>query len=135
MSGQSAASLRKRPAAPPPVKRIFSWGRYPKITHHFVHKPAWNDQVPEILKAAAPGSLLPYGLGRSYGDSCLNAGRELIDCCRLDRILGFDEATAPASSPSGELLPMMFTEKTITAPELSALTFARSVCIARTMVL
>jgi FAD/FMN-containing dehydrogenase len=30
-------------------------------------------------------------LGRSYGDSCLNTGRELIDCRRLNRILGFDE--------------------------------------------
>ena len=49
--------------------------------------------MPEILRAAAPGSLLPYGLGRSYGDSCLNGGRELIDCCRLNRILGFDEST------------------------------------------
>jgi len=47
--------------------------------------------VPEILQTAAPDSLLPYGLGRSYGDSCLNAGRELIDCKRLNRILGFDE--------------------------------------------
>jgi FAD/FMN-containing dehydrogenase len=37
--------------------------------------------------------LLPYGLGRSYGDSCLNASRELIDCRRLNRILGFDEST------------------------------------------
>jgi FAD/FMN-containing dehydrogenase len=83
------------------VKRILSWGRYPKIAHHHVHKPAWNDQIPEILKAAAPGSLLPYGLGRSYGDSCLNAGRELIDCCRLDRILGFDEATGMVRCESG----------------------------------
>ncbi len=47
--------------------------------------------MPEILQTAAPDSLLPYGLGRSYGDSCLNAGRELIDCKRLNRILGFDE--------------------------------------------
>ena len=101
MSGQSAASLCKQPAAPPSVKRILSWGRYPKIAHHHVHKPAWNDQIPEILKAAAPGSLLPYGLGRSYGDSCLNAGRELIDCCRLDRILGFDEATGMVRCESG----------------------------------
>lgn len=101
MSGQSAASLCKQPAAPPSVKRILSWGRYPKIAHHHVHKPAWNDQIPEILKAAAPGSLLPYGLGRSYGDSCLNAGRELIDCCRLDRILGFDEATGMLRCESG----------------------------------
>lgn len=93
MSGQSAATLGKQPAALPPIKRMLSWGRYPKIAHHYVHKPAWNDQVPDILTDAGPGSLLPYGLGRSYGDSCLNVGRELIDCRRLDRILGFDQAT------------------------------------------
>ena len=57
--------------------------------------------MPEILKAAAPGSLLPYGLGRSYGDSCLNAGRELIDCCRLNRILGFDESTGMVRCEAG----------------------------------
>src|SRR5271166_1053621 len=101
MSGQSAATLGKQPAALPPIKRMLSWGRYPKIAHHYVHKPAWNDQVPDILRSAAPGSLLPYGLGRSYGDSCLNAGRELIDCRRLNRILGFDEATGMLRCESG----------------------------------
>src|SRR6202140_2292752 len=101
MSAQSAATLRKQPAAPPPTKRILSWGRYPKTAPHRAHKPAWNDQVPDILRAAAPNSLLPYGLGRSYGDSCLNAGRELIDCRRLNRILGFDESTRMLRSESG----------------------------------
>ena len=57
--------------------------------------------MPDILRTAAPGSLLPYGLGRSYGDSCLNAGRELIDCCRLNRILGFDESTGMLRCESG----------------------------------
>ena len=101
MSAQSAATLRKQAAAPPPTERILSWGRYPKTAHHRVHKPAWNDQVPDILRAAAPNSLLPYGLGRSYGDSCLNAGRELIDCRRLNRILGFDESTGMLRCESG----------------------------------
>jgi FAD/FMN-containing dehydrogenase len=101
MSGQSAASLRKKPAAAPPTERILSWGRYPKTAHHHVHKPAWNDQVPEILRSASPGALLPYGLGRSYGDSCLNDGRELIDCRRLNRILGFDESTGMLRCESG----------------------------------
>ena len=78
-----------------------SWGRYPKIAHQHVHKPAWNDQVPDVLETAASGSLLPYGLGRSYGDSCLNADRELIDCRRLNRILGFDEATGMLRCESG----------------------------------
>ncbi|HLM79327.1 MAG TPA: FAD-binding oxidoreductase [Terriglobales bacterium] len=101
MSGQSAATLRKESAASPPIKRVLSWGRYPKIAHHHVHRPAWNDQVPEILRAAAPGFLLPYGLGRSYGDSCLNSGRELIDCRRLNRILGFDESTGMVRCEGG----------------------------------
>jgi FAD/FMN-containing dehydrogenase len=57
--------------------------------------------VPQILQAASPGSLLPYGLGRSYGDSCLNAGRELIDCRRLNRFLAFDESTGILRSESG----------------------------------
>jgi FAD/FMN-containing dehydrogenase len=101
MPGQSAAALRKQPVGSPPIKRILSWGRYPKTAHVHVHKPAWSDQLPEILKAAAPGSLLPYGLGRSYGDSCLNGGRELIDCRRLNRILGFDESTGMVRCEGG----------------------------------
>src|SRR5260370_21884698 len=100
MSGQSAAS-RKQSVALPPTESVLSWGRYPKTAHHRVHKPAWNDRVPEILKAAAPGSLLPYGLGRSYGDSCLNDRRELINCRRLNRILGFHESTGILRSQSG----------------------------------
>ncbi len=101
MSGQSAATLRKRTVALSPPGEILSWGRYPKTSHSQVHRPAWNDQVPEILQTAAPDSLLPYGLGRSYGDSCLNAGRELIDCRRLNRILGFDESTGMLRCESG----------------------------------
>ena len=57
--------------------RVLSWGRYPQVTHRYVHKPAWDDQVPQVLAAAEPGSLLPFGVGCSYGDSCLNAGRDL----------------------------------------------------------
>jgi len=57
--------------------------------------------MPPILEAASCASLLPYGMGRSYGDSCLNAHRELIDCRRLDRILGFDESTGVLCSEAG----------------------------------
>ena len=101
MSGQSAATLRKESAASTSTKQVFSWGRYPKTAHQYVHRPAWNDQVPRILSTAAAGSLLPYGLGRSYGDSCLNDGRELIDCRRLNRILGFHESSGMVRCESG----------------------------------
>ena len=101
MSGQSAATLRKEFVVSLPIKPVLSWGRYPKTAHHHVHKPAWNDQVSDILRTAASCSLLPYGLGRSYGDSCLNSGRELIDCRRLNRILGFDESTGMVRCEGG----------------------------------
>jgi len=104
MPGQTAATLRKQSAVSAPTDRALSWGRYPKSVHQFVHKPAWNDQVPDILGSAASGALLPYGLGRSYGDSCLNSGRELIDCRRLNRILGFDESTGMLRCESGVTL-------------------------------
>ncbi len=101
MSGQSAAISRRQKAVTLPTTRILSWGRYPKTAHQHVYRPAWNDEVPAILNAAAPGSLLPYGLGRSYGDSCLNAGRQLIDCRRLNRFLAFDESTGMLRCESG----------------------------------
>jgi len=83
------------------TERVLSWGRYPRAEHRQLFKPAWNDQITEILKDAAQGSLLPFGMGRSYGDSCLNAGRDLVQCHRLNRILGFDESTGVARCESG----------------------------------
>jgi FAD/FMN-containing dehydrogenase len=46
---------------------------------------AWRDQPPPL--AESPESLLPSGCGRSYGDSCLNAGGALIDATGLDRFI------------------------------------------------
>lgn len=101
MSGQSAAASKKQPASATITGKYASWGRYPKVCHTSVVKPAWSDQVPVILQEGSAASLLPYGLGRSYGDSCLNAGRSLIDCRRLNRILGFDESTGMVRCESG----------------------------------
>jgi FAD/FMN-containing dehydrogenase len=70
-----------------------SWGRYPRVQHQSIYKVYWSQQVQPILANSAPSSCLPYGLGRSYGDSCLNEGRNLMDCSRLDRILAFDRQT------------------------------------------
>ena len=67
-----------------------SWGRYPKAAHDGVTKIYWRDQLQDALRCADPASLLPYGMGRSYGDSCLNRGRDLLDCTALDRILDYD---------------------------------------------
>jgi FAD/FMN-containing dehydrogenase len=84
-----------------PTPEIFSWGRYPRVEHRAVYKLYWADQVAGIIANSGAGSCLPYGLGRSYGDSCLNAGRTLIDCSRLDRILAFDRQTGRICCEAG----------------------------------
>jgi len=64
-----------------------SWGRYPKATHS-LHRLAWrSDPFPNGL--AQP--VLPFGLGRSYGDSCLNDGGSLLLTRALNHFLAFDE--------------------------------------------
>jgi len=93
MTAQSAASPKRNPGAGRPTREYLSWGRFPAATHANVYKPAWNDQIASVLASASDSSVLPYGLGRSYGDSCINADRSLIDCRRLNRILSFDEST------------------------------------------
>ena len=45
----------------------------------------WRDAPPRLSEVE--GSLLPRGCGRSYGDSCLNAGGTLVDCTGLDRFI------------------------------------------------
>src|SRR6202789_870400 len=109
MSGQSATALRRQTRPQIATTRVLSWGRYPKTAHTHVHRQVWNDQVPEILESAAADSLLSRGLGRSYGDSCLNGGRELIDCRRLNRILSFDEPSGILRCESGGPLSAIFT--------------------------
>jgi FAD/FMN-containing dehydrogenase len=101
MTAQAAASPQRKIAITRPTKNYLSWGRYPSAAHAHVYKPAWNDQVPAILESASSASLLPYGLGRSYGDSCLNADRSLLDCSRLNRILDFDESSGVLRCESG----------------------------------
>jgi FAD/FMN-containing dehydrogenase len=45
--------------------------------------------------------VLPYGLGRSYGDSCLNDGGTLLLTLGLDRFLALDEARGLISCEAG----------------------------------
>jgi len=42
------------------------------------------------LPHPGPSSVLPFGNGRSYGDSCLNDGGLLFDVRGLDRLISFD---------------------------------------------
>lgn len=49
-------------------------------------------------------SVLAYGAGRSYGDSCLNDSGVLLSTVRLDNILAFDRETGIVRCEAGVLL-------------------------------
>ena len=69
----------------------YSWGRYPAVGQQAV-RCQWPDEVASQLSAlcAQAGSTLPYGNGRSYGDSCLAASDQLLDLGALDQLLAVD---------------------------------------------
>jgi len=79
-----------------------SWGRYPRVSGQKAHPVTWTSEPLPVPPEG--GSLLPHGLGRSYGDSCLNAGGSLLTTERLDHFLGFDPATGVLRCESGVTL-------------------------------
>lgn len=66
-----------------------SWGHYPKATHRGAVPIRWRDAPPRL--DAIEGTLLPFAMGRSYGDVCLNDGGTLLDARPLDRFIAFDD--------------------------------------------
>jgi FAD/FMN-containing dehydrogenase len=76
-----------------------SWGRYP---------PSHPARVADLTWTTAPlpsdDLLLPYGLGRSYGDVPLNDDHTLLDTSRLNRFRSFDEATGVLECEAGTTL-------------------------------
>lgn len=65
-----------------------SWGRLTRFPHEVTRPPFLDDAAAVI---GAPGRpILVRGLGRSYGDVCLNADGRLLVTDRLDRFLWLD---------------------------------------------
>ena len=80
--------------------RYQSWGRYPPATHQ-VRFLRWRH---EPLSHFGSSSVLPFGNGRSYGDSCLNDGGLLLDMRGLDRMISFDTQRGVLCCEAGVLL-------------------------------
>jgi FAD/FMN-containing dehydrogenase len=76
-----------------------SWGRYPKVDDQEARPVHWRSELPDLGSFSKP--ILPRGLGRSYGDACLNEGGVLIDTVRLDRFMAIDEANARVRCEAG----------------------------------
>lgn len=76
---------------------LSGWGRYPRIQTQGI-----SFEKAETLQAALARSTkdsIPYGLGRSYGDSALNS--RVIFSRRFNKLLAFDEKTGCLRCESG----------------------------------
>ena len=79
-----------------------SWGRYPRTTQKTIPVRWRHENLP--LDESRNLTALPYGNGRSYGDSCLNDGGVLMDARPLNRFIAFDEETGILQCEAGVLL-------------------------------
>jgi FAD/FMN-containing dehydrogenase len=76
-----------------------SWGRLPKATPSAVRRLDWRSELDDLDLGSSSG--LPYGLGRSYGDSCLNDGGVLIDTSQISRLIHFDSERGVVRAEAG----------------------------------
>lgn len=82
------------------VMRVSSWGRLNAEPHHVLPlNSAGHAPPPEAGQFA-----LPYGMGRSYGDVCLNPGGALWLTQGADHWLKFDAHTGLLTCQAGALL-------------------------------
>ncbi|MFZ1985360.1 MAG: FAD-binding oxidoreductase [Desulfatitalea sp.] len=73
------------------VAPLLSWGRYPR----YAQTPLsiyWRSDLSRALAhlVHTHGSTLPFGLGRSYGDSCLAVSDHVLHLRPMDRIIAVD---------------------------------------------
>ncbi|HUW77632.1 MAG TPA: FAD-binding oxidoreductase [Candidatus Nanopelagicaceae bacterium] len=81
--------------------KLSSWGRLDNAEHN-VQPITDTQQVPSALLKSAPG--IAYGMGRSYGDVCLNPGGTVWRTTALDRFIEFDEESGKLVCEAGMVL-------------------------------
>ncbi|RMV19952.1 FAD linked oxidase [Pseudomonas savastanoi] len=70
---------------------LYSWGRYPQVAQQGHDCEAVNRLSAHISETLAHHhTSLPFGNGRSYGDSCLASSGHVLDMRKLDRFIAAD---------------------------------------------
>ncbi len=72
----------------PTQKQYTSWGRYPEAPPKTIKTIEWRNALPDLDQMEP--HVLPFGYGRSYGDSCLNEGGVLLDMTPMNQFIAFD---------------------------------------------
>ncbi|MBF6991686.1 FAD-binding oxidoreductase [Cupriavidus sp. IK-TO18] len=81
---------------------MYSWGRAVRSDCALLPLQWRMENLPPLPDFA--DSYLPFGNGRSYGDSCLNTNGALLSTRRLDRFIAFDPGSGILRCESGVLL-------------------------------
>jgi FAD/FMN-containing dehydrogenase len=98
-SETSVVAVTDGPAPASGKPQFESWGRYPKYDAHVIPLNWQNDFQSAI--AGAHDSVLPVGLGRSYGDVCLLKDGTLLQTTGMNRLIDFDPATGILTAETG----------------------------------
>lgn len=90
-----------------PTEKVQSWGRLTDRQYSVV-RPAFSQ---ELISATRSGSaeLLCFGLGRSYGDVCLNTDGRMIGTAGLDHFLSADWSRGIIRAEAGMSLDALLT--------------------------
>jgi FAD/FMN-containing dehydrogenase len=109
------------------MKPLSSWGRLSAVPHHVVPladpalvsglvakhatRTAVTDSTrmaepsaPAFREEAPPQSGIPFGMGRSYGDACLNGRGTVWATTGLDHLISFDRQSGRLRCEAGALL-------------------------------
>lgn len=82
---------------------VLSWGRYPNSPQQ-PHPVYWQGEVAaalhKISECGADGTLA-FGMGRSYGDSCLAASDQVVSIRGMDRMLAADWDSGVITAQAG----------------------------------
>ncbi len=82
-------------------EEFHSWGRYPKVTQKVIDIHWRSDSFPDIN---TENGYLPYGMGRSYGDVCLNHEGVILHTAPMARYISFDEEKGTIRCDAGVCL-------------------------------
>ena len=83
------------------MSKLKSWG----LLNIFDHEIIFLNHLSSIaLTIKQTKNFLPFGMGRSYGDVCLNPNGKLLVTKRLDRFIYFNKQTGKLVCESGVLL-------------------------------
>lgn len=85
-----------------PLHPSHAWGRYFNYQHRPVRLADRHSDIP-----STPTCFLPYGNGRSYGDSCLNDAGYLVETRSLNHFIEFDTERGIIRCEAGVTLAML----------------------------